>query len=133
WVNSIELKAESAAEEGIELLAMQGEDADSRGGGNIAAGISGLAAKNFLQLWGDETPGSHVLRFFLAPDQTGIAAVIVRDFRQAIAVQGIELFDADDSDLLDLVFGAVVAEIVIHLAGAKNDPVALFRVNGIVD
>jgi len=106
-----------------ELLAVQGQHPDGGGGGGITAGVGGLAPEDLLELRGDIRPRAHVLRLLLAPDQAGVAAVGVGDFGEAVAMQRVELLDADDRGIGDLVLLAVVEEVVVDLARAEDDAV----------
>src|SRR5882672_5043147 len=82
---SLRLKGERLAEEGGELHAVQREQADGRRGGAVAAGVDRLAAEELLEVRRDIGPRTHVLRFFLAPDEAGVAAVVIGEFGEAVA------------------------------------------------
>src|SRR4051812_41139492 len=107
---------EGLAQEGGELLAVDGQQADGGRSGGVAAGVNGLATEELLEVRRDVTPRAHVLRLLLAPDQARVAAVVIGQLGEPVAVQRVELFDADDGSVVDLVLLAVVDEVVVHLA-----------------
>ena len=99
---------------------MDGERADGGGCGGVASGVGGLASENFLELRGDETPAAVVLGFLLTPDELCVA-VGFGDLREVDFVERIQLLDPDDGGVGDLVRGAVGVEVVVDLAGAKDE------------
>ena len=99
---------------------MDGEGADGGGCGGVASGVGGLASEDFLELRGNETPGAIVLGFLLTPDELCVA-VGFGDLREVVFVERIQLLDPDDGGVGDLVRGAVGVEVVVDLAGAKDE------------
>src|SRR5205085_7947236 len=103
------------------------ERADGRAGARVPPRIYNFAAEKRPQTGLDETPGAHVLRFFLAPDEFGALRERLEHLPQFMLGQRIELLDADDRGVGDLFRLPVIQEIVINLAGAKDDALHLFR------
>ena len=113
-------EVESVLEEGGEFEAVQGERADGGRGGGVATGVERKEAEDFRQLRRDVGPRAHVLRFFLTPEHAG-AGVVIGELREAVAVERVELLDAHDRGVGDLLLGAIVDEIVVNFAGAEDD------------
>jgi len=53
--------------------------------------------------------------------------VLPGELREAIGVERIELLDPDDRGIGDVVFLAILDEIVVDLAGAEQEAGGLFR------
>src|SRR5260221_12910080 len=68
----------------------------------------------------DEGPRAHVLRLFLTPHDIGLA-ISGHDLAEGGERKGMELFDADEGDVLDLALLAPLEEIEIDLARAQHD------------
>src|SRR5438034_7419613 len=86
---------------------VQGEGSDSGTGTGIAAGIANFAAKGDTQARFDESPRPHVLRFFLAPNQSCFLREGFHGRAQLFLIQRIELLDADDRAVADFFFFAM--------------------------
>src|SRR5438477_3088839 len=110
---------------------MKSEGADGGAGTGIATGITNFAAEHGAQARLDETPCPHVLRFFLAPNQSCFLRKNFNRRAQLFLIQRIELFDADNRAVGDFFFFAMGNKIEIDFSGAKND--ALDFVSGISD
>src|SRR5438552_13788607 len=108
------------------LAFVDGERTDRRTGTGVATGVGDLAAEKLAQSRLDETPGAHVLRFFLAPDKLG-GLWIRFDIRpQLFFSEWIKLLNADDGRVVDLLHIAIVQKVIINFAGAQNDALYLF-------
>jgi hypothetical protein len=69
----------------------------------------------------DPVPGALVARLFLAPDDFGRLRVLGQFLLQMILREGIELLDADDGDVGDLLLATCGQQVVIDLAGTQDD------------
>src|SRR5262249_35977163 len=96
------LDGEGGAEQAGGLRLVQRERADGGGRRGVAPGVGGLAAESLLEDRGDVGPGAHVLGLLLAPDESR-ARVLLRDVVQAARVHRIELLDAHDRSVGELV------------------------------
>ena len=103
---------------------MEGVAADGRAGGAVTAGEADAVGGVFLEPVDDVAPCAHVEGFFLTPDPflSGLG-VTGDDFGEEVVVEGVELFDPDDGGVGDVLFGAVLDEIVVDLAGAEDETV----------
>src|SRR5690606_23983189 len=86
----------------------------------------------FAQKYPQVAPGAHVLRLFLDPGDRGALGVGFQGFRHGLGLQGIELFQAQDGDIVPSVPGPLLVQLVIQLAAAHQDPLHLFRGGGVV-
>src|SRR4029077_15772233 len=68
----------------------------------------------------DETPRPHVLRFFLAPNQSCLLRKNINRRAQLLLIKRIELFDANNRAVDDFFFFAVVNKIEIDFSGAQD-------------
>src|SRR4030095_148931 len=93
---------------------VEAEAADGGAGAFAAAGVAhGETRKQFTQLPHDETPRSHVSRFFLAPDQFGgVWETIDRLLKRGL-VQRIKLLDANECRARQLILVAEFQKVVI--------------------
>ncbi len=105
-----------------------------RGGTSDVTGALALAAgmsQDPFEIRLDEGPGPHVLRLFLTPDHVGLL-----EARQAgdqrLEWQRIELFDAQQIDIVDAALLAFLIEIVIDLAGAQDDAADLVVLDSLI-
>src|SRR3982751_4333064 len=112
---------------------MQGEQSDGGRGGGVTTRVYRFPTEQFLELRCEVTPGTHVLRLLLTPDESGVAAIRISDLGKTIAVQRVELLDADDGGVGRLVLFAVVDEVVVDLARAQDDALGFLRAGRIVD
>src|SRR5579859_211364 len=110
----------------LELRQVQRHLPDRGRSGRRPAGVAGAAVLGLdlveqpLQENIDEHPGAHVARLFLAPDDLSVAeAVELR--HQRLGGERIELLDAQQINVVDAAFLALLVEIVIDLAGAQHD------------
>ena len=82
------------------------------GGGGIPANIS----NGFLDHGGktkrEMSPGSHVFRLLLAPDDFCIWGVAGENLRQFLGVEGVDLLQAKNCGVGNFVFSLVILEIV---------------------
>lgn len=108
---------------------MEGKDTDCRRGGGVAASVKWLAAEYGLKLRGDPGPRAHILRLLLAPNQFRVR-VALGDLVQAIGMERIELLNPNQGGVSNPVLVAMLAKVVIDLAGAK-DQAAGFGSGGI--
>ena len=74
-------------------------------------------------------PGTLVHRLFLTPDQFLEVGVLQHLFVQPAIVEGIELLDADQDDVVDLLFAPCSEQIEIHFPGAGDHARDLLRVD----
>src|SRR6056297_3015627 len=74
-------------------------------------------------------PSALVHGLFLAPDDFVSTGVAFDDAGQFLARERVELFHADDRDVLErlLAVGARLGQVEINLAGAEHDPLDLVR------
>src|SRR5215469_8196112 len=107
---------------------MPGERADGRTGAGFTAGVRDLGTEKRSQSRFDESPCTHVLRFFLAPDQLRPFWKGLEHFAKPLLSERIKLLDANERCIFDFAFTAIVQQIVIDFAGAKDD--ALHIING---
>src|SRR3954468_13257511 len=105
-------KSECGLKECVEFELVERERADGGGGGGIASCVERFAAEDLFELRSDPTPRAHILGLFLCPDELR-RAVLLRDFGEAFAVEGIELLEADDRRVGDFLFRAIVEQVVI--------------------
>ncbi len=102
---------------------VEGVAADGRAGGAVTAGEADAVGGVFFEPVDDVAPCAHVEGFFLTPDPflSGLG-VAGDDLGEEVVVEGIELFDPDDRGV-DVLFGAVLDEIVVDLAGAEDETI----------
>lgn len=74
-----------------------------------------------------EAPGTGVERLLLRPDDGLGVGVLVKVLLQLLPREGVELLEASDGDVVDLVVGAVLVQGGVDLASAKNDTLDLLR------
>lgn len=72
-----------------------------------------------------EAPGAGIERFLLAPDDGLGVGVLVEILPQLLPREGVQLLDARNGDVVDVVLGAVLVQRGVHLAGTENDAVNL--------
>ena len=77
---------------------------------------------------GDVRPSTHVERFFLAPDEVRCVGVLADDRADQLAVERIELLDADDGGVFDGVLLTARDEIVVDLATAEDNTLDIGRI-----
>ena len=100
---------------------MAGERADGGAGAGFAPGVGDLGAEKRSQSRFDESPGAHVLRFFLAPDELRVFWKWLEHFAQLFFREWIKLLDPNDRGIVNLAIASVIEQIVIDFAGAKDD------------
>ena len=106
------------------------EGADRGAGAAGATGVPDGGFEHLAELPADEIPRAHVLRFLLAPDKgPGIGEAGDLGFELHF-VERVELLDADERDVGDLVFVPEFQEVVIDFAGGKDDALDLLRLVG---
>ena len=105
---------------------MLGHQAGCRRGGSRTAGVAhplvlGVdMGKHPFQIRIDERPRTHVLRLFLAPYHLRIAET-GQFVDERLCRERIELFDAQQIDIVDAALLALFQEVVIDLAGTHHD------------
>ncbi len=100
---------------------MASKRADGGAGAGFAPGVGDLGAEKRSQSRLDESPGAHVLRFFLAPDELRVFWKRLEHFAQLFFRQWIKLLDPNDRGIVNLAIASVIQQIVIDFAGAKDD------------
>lgn len=70
-------------------------------------------------------PGTRVQRLLLGPDDRLGVGVQVEVLAQLFPGEGVELFDAGDGDVVDVVVGAVLVQGGVDLPRAEDDAVDL--------
>src|SRR5437667_3425821 len=103
------------------LALVASECTDGGAGAGFAAGVRDLRAEQRTQPRFDERPCAHVFRFFLAPDELGVFWKWLQHFAQLFFCERIKLLDTNDRCDIDLALGAIVQQIIIDFARAKND------------
>ena len=71
-------------------------------------------------------PGASVERLLLGPDNGLGVGVLVQVLLQLLPWEGVELLNAGDGGVVELVLGAMLNQRGVDLAGAENDAVDLF-------
>src|SRR5215471_11388148 len=104
---------------------MPGERTDGRAGAGFASGVSDLGAEKRSQSRFDESPRTHILRFFLAPDELGAFWKRFDHFAEPLLSERIKLLNANERCVFDFAFTAILQQIVINFAGAKDDALHL--------
>ena len=111
---------------------MGGLEARSDGGRGVPAGVHDVLAVVVLRLVEErlntrlgETPCARVERLFLSPNDGLGVGVVVEVVLELLPGEGVELLDAGDGDVIDVVVGAVFVEGGVDLAGAEDDAVDL--------
>ena len=72
-------------------------------------------------------PGALVHRLLLTPDQFLEVGILLHLLKQPAVVEGIQLLDAHQDDVVDLPFAARSEQVEIHLAGAGDHARHLLR------
>ena len=98
------------------LALVQRERADRRTRAGIAAGIGNFPAEQRAQPRLDVSPGAHVLRFFLAPDESLRLRKRFERIAQFLLRERIELLDPNDRRIRDFLRLAMIQEVVINFA-----------------
>ena len=111
---------ESFADQAGLLAFVQGEGADGGAGAGAATSVADFAVKERAQARFDERPCAHVLRFFLAPDQSRLFRKRFHRSTQLRFIQRIKLLDADDGGVAYLFLLAMANEIEINFPAAEN-------------
>src|SRR6266513_6162945 len=86
---------------------VQGERADRGAGTGIATGVANFATKHGAQARLNKTPRPHVLRFFLAPNQSCFLREAFNERAQLFLIHRVELLDTDDCAVGDFFFFAM--------------------------
>ena len=68
----------------------------------------------------DESPGPHVLGLFLAPDDLGLLEA-VQLIEQGLGRERVELFEAQQVDIVDAALFAVLEQVIVDLARTKDN------------
>src|SRR5882724_7736130 len=110
---------------------MASECADSGAGAGVASCVGDFAAKERAQSRFDESPGSHVLRFFLTPDELRVLWKWLKHFAQPFFCEWIKLLDANNRRIVDFALGAILQQIVVDFARAKDDPLHFIGMTGL--
>ena len=108
------------------------ETRSDRGGGVaasvhdvLAVVVVGLVEEGF-DAGLDEAPGAGVEGLLLAPDDGLGVGVVVEVVLELLPGEGVELLDAGEGDVVDLVVGAVLVEGGVDLTSAEDDALDLF-------
>ena len=72
------------------------------------------------------TPRAHVLRFLLAPDEFWRLSERFEHRTQLFLRERIKLLHPDDRRIRDLLRRAIIQQVIINLARAKNDALDFF-------
>src|SRR4029077_4110740 len=88
------------------LAFVAGERADSRAGTGFAPSVGDFGAEKRAQSRFDESPGAHVLRFFLAPDELRAFWKRLEHFAEPFLSEWIKLLDANEGCVVDFAFTA---------------------------
>ena len=99
---------------------MNGLGTARRARGGIPPGVANVVIGDLLKTRPDEGPAAHVERLFLTPDPLFRVRVMRSDLGDLVTVEGIELLEADDGCIPDLVLTAELKEIVVNLARAED-------------
>ena len=84
-------------------------------------GITNLGPPCLIEAWTNIAPGSHVQRFLLTPHPFLVCPGITgHDFSQHIPVKGIELFNANNRSVAQVVPVTKLQQVVIDLAGTEH-------------
>lgn len=78
-----------------------------------------------LDPWLSEAPGASIQWLLLSPNDVLCVRVAVKILFQLLPGERVQLLDARDCDIFDLVVGTVLDERSIDLSGAENDSVDL--------
>ena len=100
---------------------MASERADGWAGTGFATCVGDFGAEERSQSRFDESPGAHVLRFFLAPDELRAFWKRLEHFAEPFLSEWIKLLDANDRCIVNFAIASVIEQIVINFAGAKDD------------
>jgi hypothetical protein len=107
------------------------ETSGGRGAG-VAAGVHDVLAVVVLCLVEEGldaglgvAPGAGVEGLLLGPDDGLGVGVLVEVLAQLLPREGVELLDAGEGDVVDVVGGAVLVQRGVHLARAQHDAVDL--------
>ena len=103
------------------LALVASERADSGAGTGFATCVGDFGAEKRSQSRFDESPGAHVLRFFLAPNELRVLWKRLEHFAQPFFRQRIKLLDPNDRGIVNLAIASILEQIVIDFAGAKDD------------
>lgn len=101
---------------------MDDEGAGGGGGGGVATDIAGRPGKKRGQAEGEVGPSPHVFGLFLAPDYFGRGRVAGKDLQELGWVEGVDLFEADDGGMGDLMLLLIILQVIKNFTGAENDP-----------
>ena len=111
---------ESFADQAGLLAFVQGKGADGGAGAGAATSVADFTVKERAQARFDERPRAHVLRFFLAPNQSGLFWKRFHRSPQLRFIQRVKLFDPDDGGIVYLFLLAISNEIEINFPAAEN-------------
>src|SRR6185437_65969 len=109
------------------LVGMTSRGTRRRAGAGIAPDVTNLPAKETKPA-ADEAPCSHIARFFLRPYQFNIRLVGSQHLRRLPGRKWIELFDSDQSNILNFFHFVLRQQIVVDFPGAKDDPADMCRI-----
>ena len=98
-----------------------GKRADRWAGAGFAPSVGDLGAEKRSQSRFDESPGTHVLWFFLAPDELRAFWKRLEHFAEPFLSERIKLLDPDDRGIVNLAIALVLKQIILDFAGAKDE------------
>src|SRR5205823_11979689 len=90
------------------LAFVGGKRTDCGTGAGTAARIGDVATEKLPYSWFDETPGAHVLRFFLTPNKLGSLWIWLDVGAQLFFSERVKLFNPNDGGVADLLRFAII-------------------------
>ena len=100
---------------------MASESADGGAGAGFAPCVCDFSAEKRSQSRFDESPGAHILRFFLAPNELRVFWKRLKHFAQSFLSEWVKLLDTNQRCVLNFAFSAILKQVVINFTGAKDD------------
>src|SRR6266496_1052820 len=113
------------------LPLVDGQRAHRGTGAGVATRIGDFATEKGPQSRLNETPGTHVLGFLLAPNHFGRLWKRLEHRAQFCFGERIQLLDANDGGVVDLLRITIIPQIVINFARAKDDTFSLVGRSGL--
>src|SRR5207245_10586918 len=113
------------------LALVTSECADCGAGAGFPSSVGDFAAEQRAQSRFDESPCAHVFWFFLTPNEFRVFGKWLEHFAHLLFCERIKLLDANERCVIDLALSAILQQIVIHFARAKDDPFHFVRGTGL--
>src|SRR5215831_11220484 len=102
------------------------------GGGAGARGTAGVVqGSREEETGGDESPGAHVLGFFLDPDGVFGGGIGREQRSQDVCREGVELLESDDRGVGGFALGSFGLEVVEDFAAAEEETLDLEEVRSL--